>query len=429
LMPSTYSDADGRYLGFDQHIHTIAPGHAVYTNFSGWDIYRSQIPLLAILQPARLEDMAQSIVLMYQQGGWIDRWPQINLYTNDMIGSPLSIILSTTWLSGLHNFDINTAWQGMLKDATAAPPPGKPYLGEEGVEWINSLHYLPADKVDYGSVAKTLEYTLAYASLTRLARDLHKNADAEMLYQRALYYRNLFDPSTGFFRPRRADGSWMPDFNPAQDSHGFAEGTAWHYSTFAPADMAWLVDTMGSARFNQQLDAFFDYPSPGWYAQYYNALNETDFQAPYAFHFSGRPWKSQQVVSRVLRENYRDTPDGIPGNDDAGATSSWAVLSMIGLYTVDPTSLAYELVAPVFSRIVIHRDPPYSAHPFTIVSTTEAGSAYIHAVTINGRSHAQNWIAFDEIRRGSTVKLTLQHQPDATWGSRPEDAPPSLSRP
>ncbi|MDE3104104.1 MAG: GH92 family glycosyl hydrolase [Acidobacteriota bacterium] len=429
LAPSLFSDADGRYLGFDQRVHTIADGHQVYTNISGWDVYRTQFPLLAMIQPARAQDIAQSIVLMYEQGGWIDRWPQINLYTNDMIGSPLTIMLSTAWLDGLHGFDMDTAWEGMLKDATQAPPAGKPYLGEEGIEWINQLHYLPSDKVTYGSVAKTLEYCLAYAALSRLATDLHKGPEAGTLAARSLSYRNVFDPETGFFRPRRSDGSWEPAFNPAQDGHGFVEGTGWHYMSFAPADMSWLVASMGQARFNQRMDAFFDYPVPGWYAQFYNPLNETDFQAPYAFHFAGRPWRSQQVVRRILRENYLDTPDGIPGNDDLGATSAWAVLSMMGLYSVDPTSLAYELVAPSFPRIVVHLDAPYPAKTFTLTTTgSTASTPYIHSVRINGRIHTQNWLGFDDIRRGSTVAFTLRDTPDESWGTHPEDAPPSISR-
>lgn len=429
LAPSLFSDADGRYLGFDQKAHTVKAGHHVYTNFSGWDIYRSEIPLLAMVEPARLQDMAQSVVLMYQQGGWIDRWPQINLYTNDMVGSPLTIALATTWLHGLHGFDIDTAWEGMLKDATEAPPTGKPYLGEEGVEWINKLHYLPSDKVDYGSVAKTLEYSMAYVSLYRLAVDLHKTKDAAVLRDRALFYRNVFDPESGFFRPRHSDGTWAPDFNPAQDGHGFVEGTAWHYMSFAPADMGWLVDAIGRNRFNERMTTFFHYPEEGWYGQYYNSYNETNFQAPYAFHFSGQPWKSQQVVRRILDENYFDGPDGIPGNDDLGATSSWAVLSMMGLYTVDPASLAYELVPPVFSRVAINLQEPYPGKKFTIESSPlSAAVPYIHAVKLNGKEHTRNWIAFDDIRNGSTLQFDLSAEPDLSWGSKPEDAPPSLSR-
>ena len=428
LMPSLFSDADGRYRGFDQQVHTIQPGHSVYTNFSGWDVYRSEIPLLAMIEPQRMQDMAQSVILMYQQGGWIDRWPQINLYTNDMIGSPLSIALATIWLDGLHGFDMDHAWEGMWKDATEAPPPGKPYVGEEGVEWINKLHYLPSDKVAYGSVAKTLEYSVAYASLQRLAVDLHKTKDATMLRDRALSYRNVFDSESGFFRPRRSDGTWAPDFNPEQDGHGFVEGTAWHYASFAPADMAWLVNAMGRDRFNERMTEFFNYPKPGWYGQYYNSFNETDFQAPYVFHFSGEPWKSQEVVHRILSENYTDTPDGVPGNDDCGAVSSWAVLSMMGIYSADPASLAYELIAPTFSKVVVHLQPPYPARQFTIESAGQTSATpFIHTAKLNGKEHTKNWIAFADIRNGSTLQLTLESKPDSNWGSRPEDAPPSLS--
>lgn len=428
LMPSLFDDADGRYLGFDGEIHTVATGHHVYANFSGWDIYRSEIPLLSMIEPQRMQDMAQSVVLMYEQGGWIDRWPQINLYTEDMIGSPLSIALATAWLDGLHGFDMKTAWEGMLKDATEAPPPGHPYVGEVGVEWMNTLHYLPADKITYGSVAMTQEYSLAYASLYRLAVGLGKTDDAKRMYDRALDYRNVFDTTDDFFRPRNADGTWVSGFNPAQDSHGFVEGTGWHYRSFAPSDIGWLVKAFGREHFNASMTEFFDYSAPGWYVHYYNPYNETDLQAPFVFNFSGQPWKSQQVVRRVLNENYRDSPDGIPGNDDCGAMSSWAVLNMMGIYSVDPASLAYELVSPVFPKVVIHLQPPYTGSAFTITTTKDPGvTPYIHSVTLNGRDQRRNWIAFHDITDGGLLHFNLEVTPDRQWGSSAKDAPPSLS--
>jgi predicted alpha-1,2-mannosidase len=428
LMPSIFSDADGRYRGFDGQIHKVPSGHSIYANFSGWDIYRSEIPLLAMIAPRRMEDMAQSIVLMYQQGGWIDRWPQINLYTNDMIGSPLSIALATAWLDGIHGFDMDAAWEGMLKDATQAPPPGSPYLGEQGIDWVNKVHYVPNDKVDYGSVAMTQEYALAYSSLYRLAVALGKTSDAKMLYERAFYYRNLFNPGDRFFRPRNADGTWVPDFNPAQDGHGFVEGTGWHYLSFVPSDMAWLEKAIGRDLFNQRMTEFFNDPEPGWYAHYYNPYNETALQAPYVFNFSGQPWKSQRVVRRVLHENYFDAPDGVPGNDDCGAMSSWAVLSMMGIYSVDPASLAYELVGPTFPEIVIHLQDPYTGKAFRIETSPDSESKpYIQNVTLNGEKHTRNWVSFQEIRAGGTLHFTLGSKPNQAWGSEVNDAPPSLS--
>ena len=428
LMPSMFDDVDGRYPGFDGAVQHVPDGHHAYTNFSGWDIYRSEFPLLCLLQPQRTQDMVQSVVRMSQQGGWMPRWPQINHYTNDMIGSPLSIAIATAWLDGLRDFDIAAAWQAMKRDATEAAPANRPYIGEEGVEWLNRLHYLPADKVDYGSVAKTLEYTLADAALARLAASLGKPDEEAMLKERALWYRNMLDPETHFFRPRNADGSWVRDFNPAQDGHGFVEGSGWHYASFAPADMGGLIRSVGEERFNSRMQQFFAYPVAGWYAQRYNPYNETDVQAPFAFYFSGRPWETERITRRVLDENYRNAPDGIPGNDDAGAMSSWAVLTMMGLYSVDPPSQAYEIVPPVFNSVVIHLHPPYRGSKF-VVRTVPAGSSarYIRSAQWNGQAYAHNWIPFSRIAGGGVLQLMLNPHPDHIWGTRPADRPPSLS--
>lgn len=428
MMPTIFSDDDGRYLGFDKQIHHVDPAHPIYANWSGWDIYRSEIPLLAMIEPQRMQDMAQSVVLMYQQGGWIDRWPQFNLYTNVMAGSPLTVSLATAWLDGLHGFDMKAGWEGMLKDATEAAPPDHPYQGQEGIEWINKLHYVPDDKISYGSVSQLQEDTIAYASLYRLAVGLGKTADAKTLYDRALYYRNNFNPEDRFFRPRNADGTWVPDFNPALEWHGFIEGTGWHYQWLEPFDMSWVVSSMGRDLFNKRLTEFFNYPAPGWYGQYYNPYNETDLEAPFEFNFSGRPWETQRVVRRVLNENYTDTPDGIPGNDDCGEMSSWAVLSMMGIYSVDPASLAYELVGPVFPKVVIHLHEPYAGKNFTIEAAGAAPNApYIQSVRLNDRQHSQNWIPFSAISSGGSLQFDLGSKPNTSWGAAAKDAPPSLS--
>jgi predicted alpha-1,2-mannosidase len=436
LMPSIFSDADGRYRGFDDKIHRVAKGHLIYCNYSGWDIYRSEIPLLALVEPKRMEDMAESIVLMYQQGGWIGRWPQINRYTNVMAGSPLTVALANAWLDGLHGFDIKTAWEGMYKDATEVPPAGKPYLGQEGMEWINKLHYVPNDKLRYGSVSQIQEDAIAYASLYYLAKELGKAQEAEELYQRALYYRNVFDHEDGFFRPRNADGTWAPDFDPArsrrvrrQTPSGFIEGSGWHYQWLAPSDMAWLIDAVGKDRFNQRLLEFFNYPKPGWYPQYYNPYNETDLEAPFEFNFSGEPWETQRVVRRILNENYTTAYDGIPGNDDCGEMSSWAVMTMMGIYSVDPASLAYELVSPVFSKVVIHLRDPYPGKTFTIEAPPDPDTnPYIQSVKLNGNDHSKNWIAFGDISAGGTLQFDLGPQPNKSWGAAAGNQPPSLSK-
>lgn len=428
MMPSIFSDADGRYMGFDDQIHHVASGHQVYANYSGWDIYRSQMPLVAMVDPQRMQDIAQSVVLMYQQGGWVDRWPQINRYTNIMAGSPLSVVLATAWLDGLHGFDMDAGWKGMLLDATQAPPPGRPYTGEAGIDWINKIHYVPNDKISYGSVSQIQEDAIAYASLYRLAEALGKTDDAKMLYQRALDYRNVFDQQDRFFRPRNADGQWVPDFDPSQEEHGFIEGSGWHYQWLEPADLAWTIRAVGPDLFNQRLTEFFNYEKPGWYGQYYNPYNETDLEAPFEFNFSGEPWQSQRVVRRVLRENYTDAPDGIPGNDDCGEMSSWAVLSMMGIYSVDPASLAYELVSPAFPKVVLHLSAPYAGKTFTITTSADPeANPYIQAVQLNGHDQQKNWISFPDIAAGGRLHFALGSDPNHSWGAKAMDAPPSLS--
>ena len=161
LMPSVFSDSDGRYLGFDAVIHQTEPAHPVYADYSGWDIYRTEAPLLALVEPQRMQDMCQSISLMYQQGGWIDRWPQANVYTNVMCGSPLTTVAATAWNAGLRGFDMAALYPGMVKDATQPAPPGKPYAGEANVQYMDSVGYIPDDKEGYGSVSQTEEDCLA----------------------------------------------------------------------------------------------------------------------------------------------------------------------------------------------------------------------------------------------------------------------------
>ena len=428
LMPSIFSDADGRYLGFDGKIHRIAAGHHVYCNYSGWDIYRSEMPLLALIEPKRMEDMCQSIVLMYQQGGWIGRWPQINHYTNVMCGSPLTTVMCMAYLDGLHGFNIHAAWQGMFKDATEAPPGGHPYAGESNINWINKLHFDPNNYESYGSVSQLQEDCVAYGSLYYLAKALGKTQDARLFCQRALYFRNVFDHKDRFFRPRLSDGHWVKHFNPAQNWHGFIEGSGWQYQWLAPCDMAWLVHAVGRARFNRRLEAFFSYKTPCWVGQYYNPYNEPDLEAPFEFNFSGKPWRTQYVVRRVLRQNYTLSSNGVPGNDDCGEMSSWAVLSMMGLYGIDPASGAYELCSPAFPKISIHLHAPYTGGTFVITTTPRpAFMPYIQSVRLNGSVQNANWIHVQNITGGGRLSFELGKTPDRNWGAKSADAPPSLS--
>ena len=428
LMPNIFSDVDGRYLGFDGKVHRAEAGHAVYANYSGWDIYRNEASLLALLEPARMQDMCQSIVLMYAQGGWIDRWPQANTYTNVMCGSPLTSFMATAWNYGLHGFDMKTAYEGMLKDATRPAPLNRPYAGESNVVLLDKLGYIPDDKEGYGSVSQTEEDCYAYSALALVSESLGKSGDATLLRKRALYYRNLFDPETKFLRPRLADGTWYGPFDPTQE-HGFVEGTGWHYRWLAPHDVAGLITLFGGdTDFNDALDRFFAYPKPTWSGQFYNPYNETDLQAPFLYDYSGAPYKTQVLVRKLLAEVYKTTPDGIPGNDDCGTMSAWAVFSMLGFYPTDPVRPAFELCSPVFPKAVLHLSAPYAAGKTFTVSAPASDNVYIQSVSLGHEAHNRPWIAQSAISQGGTLTVHLGPTLNTLWGATPAARPPSLGK-
>jgi len=232
LSPTTWSDVDGRYIGYDQQIHTVPPGHtAIYANISGWDIYRSEVPLLTLIEPQRCEDLAQSIVEMYQQLGYLDRWPLANFPTGVMTGYPMTIIMSEIWNAGLHNFDINTAYTAMYQGATNGD-----------AQIINTIGWLT-------DPSTMMEDSESYAALATVADSLGKTSDAATFRKQADKLNNIYNPATQFLEPRYSDGSWRADFNPelieANYTDGYIEGSAWHYLWLVPQDEAMLIRLQG----------------------------------------------------------------------------------------------------------------------------------------------------------------------------------------
>ncbi len=433
LMPSVFSDVDGRYIGFDQRIHRLRVGDVQYANYSGWDIYRTEAPLLCLLFPQRMAQMCQSLVRDYRQGGWMPRWPHYNFYTNVMCGSPLTSVICTAYRDGIRNFDIQTAYQAMLKDATQAPPRGKPYAGESNIGYINKLHYDPQDKEGYGSVSQTEEDCYAYSALAGLAQELGKDADAQMLRKRAMYYRNLFDPNTHWMRPRNVNGSWAAPFTPSQSS-GYVEGTGWQYQWLVPHDVTGLVNLMGRQLFNQRLDLFFHVINQ-WNDTNYNPYNEPDLQAPFLYNWSGKPWKTQSLVRRLCASVYGAGPAALMigrntgwANDDCGTMSSWLIFSMMGFYPVDPASGTFVLCSPVFKTVFIKLRSPYQGREFTIVAPAAAeANKYIQNVRVDGMSQTQCWFDQKAIAHGGTLDFSLGAKPNRNWGVGAANEPPSLS--
>jgi predicted alpha-1,2-mannosidase len=346
-----------------------------------------------------------------------------------MCGSPLTTVVSQAWQYGLQHFDIVPAYDAMLKDATEAPPAGALY-GEADIDDMNTAGYIPDDHCSYGSVSQTEEDCIAYAALAPLADSLGRLSDSQMLQKRAMNYKNVFNPGTGFMQPRLGDGTWRTPFDPAQ-SEGYVEGSGWQYLWLVPHDVRGLITLIGGdTSFNAKLDTFFAYPKPEWTGAFYNPYNEPDLQAPFLYDWSGAPAKSQAQVRKILGEVYHAGPDGIPGNDDCGTMSAWAVFAMMGLYPADATQPNFELCSPVFSKVILHLTAPHGIKTFVVDAPGTSDTAkYIQSATLNGDPLAKCWVTQDAISSGGALELTMAPAPSRTWAVGQAARPPSLSDP
>ena len=292
IAPTIFEDVDRRYTGFDGQIHSVAAGHEhFYATFSGWDIYRTQMPLLGIIKAKRAGDMAQSIVEMAKQLGYIDRWPQLNQPTGVMNGDPLTIVLVNLWNAGIRNFDMETAYKFMWKQAQVGDPGARIGIYQGFAEEQKGIT-LNAD----ASVASALEYNVAFAALGNLARDLGKPDDARYLWGRALQYRQMYNPVSGYLQGRNGAGEWDRDFG------GYTEGNRDIYLWFVPHDVQGLVDLLGGPpTFERRLDEFFS-------KERFDPTNEPDIGAPFLYDYINRPWKTQAMVARTADRIFADTP-------------------------------------------------------------------------------------------------------------------------
>jgi len=414
IAPTIYDDVDGRYMGFDNQIHTVPANHKhYYATFSGWDIYRSEIPLLGIIEPERAGDMAQSIVEMAKQLGYIDRWPQLNQPTGCMNGDPLTICLVNLWDAGIRNFDIDTAYQYLWKQCQAGDPHSRidVYQGfdeEKGGVTLN----------DDVSPSTALEYDESFAALGHLALELNKPDDARYLFARANQYRDMYNPSSGYIQAKGPNGIWDGSFG------GYTEGNKDIYLWFVPEDVQGLIDLIGgSAVFDSRLDRFFD-------QKLYDPTNEPDLQAPFLYDYINRPWKTQKIVAETADGNFQDSPGGLAGggNDDLGTMSSWYILSQLGFYPVDPGIPYFEVCTPRFPHIVIHLSAPHAGKEF-IIDTPAASPAneYIQSAMLNGVELTKPWFDEAQILSGGTFTVQVGPQPNKSWAASPFDRPYSLS--
>jgi predicted alpha-1,2-mannosidase len=432
MAPTVCSDADGRYRGYDGRVH-LARGRVQYADFSGWDIYRSECQLLAMIAPREAGDMAQSLLEDYRQGGTFPRWGVPNEDSGEMIGDPAAPMIADFYAFGARTFDARAALAGLLRAATD-PSVRAPRTGvreRNGLAAYLRLGYVPESQRG-GSVSMTLEYTSADYALAEFARALGDDRDAAILGSRAADWRNLFNPATGYIQMRRADGSWAPGFVntlPAYDGvRAYVEGTAGQYVWMVPFDLRTLAEKMGGdAVAAKRLDAYFGQLKTGWGkpdSWMADMGNENCLNAPWIYDFLGRPYRTQATVRRIMTQLYSDRDIAYPGNDDLGEMSSWYVFAALGLYPEIPGSDVLVLGSPLFPRAVIH----LAGGDAVVVGRGAAADApYVQGLTVNGRPCNRPWIRFSDLARGGELDFTLGRQADPAWGSRRVDAPPSLA--
>jgi predicted alpha-1,2-mannosidase len=417
LHPNVFSDVDGRYTGFDRQVHTAVSGHGQYANFSGWDVYRSQMQLVALLAPAQAADIAQSAVNQAAQGGYFDRWTVANGGTGVMNGDPLPIIVSGMYAFGATGFDAAGALTRMVagsKDGRERP----------GYAQYDAYGYVPVGTGGvWGSASTTLEYASADFAVSALAGRLGDTATQETFLRRSQNWRNLFESGSRYLQPRNTDATF-PAFSPTQENE-YVEGNAAHYTWLVPQNHRGLFDAMGgNTAVRSRLDTFFTELNAGPTKPYAYLGNEPTLNTPWAYAYAGAPYKTQDVVRRALTSVFNAGPNGYVGNDDLGQMSSWAVWAAIGLYPQVPGRAELVLASPQFPAITITRG---TGAKIEITAPGASDSVkYVQSLSVNGAVSNRPWVPESFTRGGGTLAFTLGSAPNTTWGSAAADAPPSF---
>ncbi|MFJ2830143.1 GH92 family glycosyl hydrolase [Streptomyces sp. NPDC087263] len=443
LHPNVISDADRRYRGSDDKVHTVSRGHkAQYGTFSGWDVYRSQVQLLTLVSPDTGSDIAQSLLeLARQNGGIWDRWLHGASGTHVMNGDPSPTALAGILAFGGTDFDLDGALDSLVKAATVPTEQdlssaGKPVLSvgqRPSLDKYLEQNYMPSVSNAWGGAAETLEMSGADFAISQLATAAGEKETAAEFATRSQWWQNNFniaaDPTGGYIANRKADGSWVTGFTPAT-GNGFVEGTAAQYTWMVQHNPAGLFAAMGGKDAAlDRLDTFFHNADGSWAftgsgGDKSELDNEPSINVPYLYDYAGEPYKTQETVRAAMNQLWSTGPGGIPGNDDLGAMSSWYVFSALGMYPQVPSRAELTLSSPLFPRVEIDR--PGGADIKIRATGASADTPYVQSLKVNGRTSDRAWLPASFVRNGGTLDYTLGATPNKQWAGSAAAAPPSF---
>lgn len=432
LHPNVYSDVTGLYRGYDGKVHRVTGGRTEYANYSDWDIYRTQIPLISLIAPHEASDMMQSLVDAAHQDGWLPRWALLNSATSVMGGDSVDPVIAGAYAFGARDFDVRGALSAMVKGAsdTTSPPAGGWYIERpESREYLDrgyivNTHTTSVSPVPNGA-SETLEYALDDFSIAQLALQAGEGAVYRTFMKRSANWANLFDTSTGLITPRDAQGAFM--HTPITDSgqSGFQEGNSAQYTWMVPQDLRDLIRGMGgNAPALAKLGSFFTEINAGQNKPFAWLGNEPTLGSPWVYLYAGAPWRAQEIVRKSETTMFADTPQGLPGNDDLGTMSSWWIWCAMGLYPQNPSVRVLDIGSPLFRGVTLHapNGPTIRIH----APAAADAAPYVQALRVNGKSTQQTSIALP-IRGTVTLDFDLGTAANKTWGTAVDDEPPSFA--
>lgn len=406
-QPAVFSDINGEYLGADNKVHK-AEGFKYYTSFSVWDTYRTQVQLCAMLAPEETSDMMKSIILFAQQsGGGFPRWIATNVETGIMQGDPTSIFVANAYAFGATDFDTKAALDIMRRGAEIPGTKSQQIEVRPHLEQYLSKGYMNA--------SMQLEYTSADFAIAEFAwHTTHDSALTHKYLKQAQSWKNLYNPQTKWLNSREENGNWK------KKDEDWREASFKNYFWMIPYNLKTLIDTIGGKEAaEKRLDTLFQKLNAAYGQDWFAAGNEPDFQVPWTYNWTNAPYKTQQVVHRIINEQYANKNNGLPGNDDLGAMGAWYVFANIGLYPMIPGYGGFSISSPLFPSIKIH----LREGTLSIAGGSET-KPYISSLNIKGKTWNSTWVDWRDLQNGGTIGYTLLDSANKTWDIITE--PPSF---
>jgi len=422
IDPSMFNDHNGDYRGTDRKVYTN-PGFTNYSVFSLWDTYRAADPLYVLIEPKRMTDMVNTMLAIYDQQGKLPIWHLDGYETGTMPGISSMQVIADAYLKGVKGFDAERAYNAIKTTASS---------DFKGLNYVKDLKYIPSDILRREPVAIALEYGVSDGSTALMAKQMGKTDDYGYFSKRAQEYKQYYDPTDGFLKGKRADGTFVPNYSPTSTKNNlYSEGNGWQYLWLVPEDVKGLISLLGGdKKFNNKLDSLFVAKAPasegvladltGEIGQYAHG-DEPSHATIYLYDYSGEQWKTAEKSRFITKNFYPDNPDGIIGNEDCGQMSAWYIFSAMGFYPVFPASGEYVIGSPVVKKATIKTT---SGKPFMVEAVNNSDkNIYVQSITFNGQPYKKSYITYKQMMQGGTMVMTMGDKPNYNFGKAEANRP------